>query len=179
MGEDWRTLIATMVFVKQELTRFDVNGLWPHHLPEVAASEARLDAAERQLGHGLDRKYRAFLSCADGWRGFYQTVNLFGTAQLLGGGEMAYAVKILGALDEEVLHASGYGRDDLLPIAATPLDRDLFVMARPKSSSHGEVIWFAGEEVDRFPDFEAYFRAMIDYNRREVQDLKDESTTIT
>ncbi|HVF44611.1 MAG TPA: SMI1/KNR4 family protein [Pyrinomonadaceae bacterium] len=175
MGEDWRGLIVTMLFVKQELLRLDAGGLWPHHHPEVAAGEARLAAVEARLGHALDAKHRDFLSYADGWRGFYQTVDLFGTAQLAGGGLMGYAAELLGAVDEGVLKSSGFSREELLPIAATPADKDLFVMTRPYSASPGVVIWLAGEEVDRFHDFEDYFRAMLDYNRMEVENLKAES----
>ena len=59
----------------------------------------------------------------------------------------------------------------ILPIAATPIDLDLFVMARRSTSCPGTVIWLAGREIDRFPDFREYFLAMMDYNRQEVREL--------
>ncbi|MFL2443764.1 SMI1/KNR4 family protein, partial [Bacillus thuringiensis serovar israelensis] len=39
-------------------------------------------------------------------------------------------------------------------------------------SRPGEIIWFAGEEIDRFENFDEYFLAMIDYNREEILALK-------
>lgn len=58
-------------------------------------------------------------------------------------------------------------RAHLLPIAATEQDLDLFAMTAPGSPRPGEVIWFAGNEVQRFSSFDEYFLAMQDLNRRE------------
>jgi hypothetical protein len=33
---------------------------------------------------------------------------------------------------------------------------------------------FAGEEIDRFPNFKEYFLAMTDYNRLEIDGLKQD-----
>jgi hypothetical protein len=38
----------------------------------------------------------------------------------------------------------------------------------------GVVIWFAGEEIDRFFDFDEFFLAMVEYNRRELEDMKEQ-----
>ena len=165
---DWKKEIAVMVYVKQALAEADKAKLWPHHLPAVAASEEKLARAEAQLGFRLDEQYRTFLSCADGWRGFYQTVDLFGTAELLGAGSMSYAREALGYLDPAMLAASGVKADELLPIAATTKDMDLFVLVKPQAKRAGTVIWYAGAEIERFNGFEEFFLAMVDYNRRQV-----------
>ncbi|MBL2434413.1 SMI1/KNR4 family protein, partial [Klebsiella pneumoniae] len=52
-------------------------------------------------------------------------------------------------------------------------DKDLFVLCLPNSSRSGEIIWFAGEEIDRFKNFDEYFLAMVDYNREEILALKN------
>jgi hypothetical protein len=47
----------------------------------------------------------------------------------------------------------------------------LFVISRPQSHNPGVVIWFAGDEIDRFPNFEEFFLAMAGFNRAELEDL--------
>ena len=39
---------------------------------------------------------------------------------------------------------------------------DLFVLCLPNSRRPGEIIWFAGEKIDRFENFEEYFLAIVD-----------------
>ena len=70
---------------------------------------------------------------------------------------MDYAQMLLKAIDDVVLEGSGVLRHELLPIAVSKFDRDLFVLCLPSSSRPGEIIWFAGEEIDRFENFDEYF----------------------
>jgi len=35
------------------------------------------------------------------------------------------------------------------------------------------VVWLAGSEIERFPGFGDYMSAVVDYNRLEVQHLKN------
>ena len=78
----------------------------------------------------------------------------------------------LSMVPDEVLHKSAVKRTDLLPISATRLDKDLFVITRPPSPNPGSVIWFAGEEVERFVTFDEFFLAMVEYSRRDVEWLR-------
>lgn len=172
MIEDWKNEIVTMVYVKQELMKLDVKGIWPHHFPEIAAIEEQIIEVEEGLGHSLDKSYQNFLKSANGWKGFYQTVDLFGTSELLGSSAMDYAYTILAAIEDDIIESTGFSREELLPIATTRYDKDLFVISRPGSHSPGIVIWFAGEEIDRFPNFEKYFLAMVDYNRLMVERMQ-------
>ncbi len=48
----------------------------------------------------------------------------------------------------------------------------LDAMTRPTSRSPGIVIWLAGEEIDRYPNFTEYFLAMIENNRLLVKDMQ-------
>ncbi len=57
-------------------------------------------------------------------------------------------------------------------LAASPVDRHLFVMTRKSAPQPGVVVWFDGAEVDRFPSFDEFFLAMMDYNREEIQALR-------
>ena len=169
---NWKDKIATMILVKQELMKQDVEKIWPNHFPEVGANEKSIRIIEQEWGYKLDLMYREFLQYANGWAGFYQTVDLFGTEQLKESAIMDYAQVLLEAIDDVVLEESGVLGPELLPIAVSEFDRDLFVLCLPNSSRPGEIIWFAGEEIDRFENFDEYFLAMIDYNREEILALK-------
>ncbi|UTR14133.1 SMI1/KNR4 family protein [Salipaludibacillus sp. LMS25] len=169
---DWKENIATMVLVKQELMEIDKENLWPHHFPEVAASDKDIESLELQLGYDLDPIYRGFLKYANGWKGFYQTIRLFGTKELNQSIIMKYAQTLLGVIEDDVLNESQLSRYNSLPIAATSFDKDLFVLGMPNSEISGKVIWFAGEEIDRFENFNEFFLAMIDFNRNEILALK-------
>ena len=169
----WRDNIAVLVLVQNEIQRLDTLGIWEYYYPEIAATEQQISSAEEALGHSLDSDYRDFLLCSNGWKGFFQTVSLFGTGDLVGSNLMVHAMSMLAILEDEgVLEASGFVKPELLPIAAAFLDKHLFVMTRQTSHQPGLVIWFCGEEVERFLSFKEFFLAMADYNRLEIDNLK-------
>ena len=165
---NWKDNIATMVLVKQELMKRDVNHIWPHHFPNTGTSEEHIYVVERELEYKIDPMYRDFLKYANGWKGFYQTVDLFGTEQLKKSTIMDYAETLLNVIEEDVIKVSGFLRNQLLPIAVSEFDKDLFVLCLSNSPMPGKIIWFAGEEIDRFENFYEFFLAMIDYNREEI-----------
>ena len=170
---DWPREIATMAYVKQAIRACDVRNLWPYQLPTLAATSEQIQAAERHLGFRLDAEYSSFLCHANGWRGFYQSVDLFGTDDLIAGERMGRARKMLADVEPSVVSASGVRKDDLLPIGATSADLDLFVLTTPGDESPGRVIWFAGTEIQRFENFGEFFLSMVDYNRSELTALQN------
>ncbi|CAN5181353.1 hypothetical protein BH09MYX1_BH09MYX1_43610 [soil metagenome] len=167
----WHERIVQLVLIKQRLAEVDRDKLWPHHLLAVAATEADIQAVERHLGEAIDPTYRAFLRKAAGWNSFFQAVDLFGPSDLVVGSKWQLGQDALASLEENVIGDMGFDRDELLPIAASPTQLDLFVMAKRESSEPGAVIWIAGYEVDRYPTFADYFDAMVAYNEREVRAL--------
>jgi len=175
MITDWKQEIAIAWLVKQALMEADKKKIWPYHLPEVAATEDQLRAAEQFLGFTIDPRYREFLMHANGWQAFWHTADLFGTSDLIAGPKRENAEFVLSMLDDAVLSRSSLNRKDLLPISATEFDRDIFVILAPSSPAAGTVVWFAGEEVERFPNFDEYFLAMVNYNRIALQRLKEQS----
>ena len=170
--KEWRDRIAEMAIIKQAVAEADNEGLWEYRLPHVGATASQLRAVEEHLGEPLDPSYREFLECAGGWPAFLQTVDLFGPEELLGNERFRHAQEMVGYIEDEVLKKSPVRKEDLLPIAASPVDRHLFVMTRKSASKPGVVIWFDGDEVDRFPSFDEFFLAMMDYNREEIQALR-------
>jgi hypothetical protein len=65
----------------------------------------------------------------------------------------------------------GLRPSDVLPIAVSQDSIDVFVISRQHTQKPGEVVWLAGEVIDRFPHFDEYFLAMVDYNREEAKAL--------
>ncbi|MGH9139338.1 MAG: SMI1/KNR4 family protein [Acidimicrobiales bacterium] len=169
---NWRERIVELGVVKQTIDELDTTGLWEYRLPGVAATAAQLEAVEDALGEPFDPSYRTFLEHAGGWPAFWQTVDLFGPDDLLGGERFKHACEMLSYVEDNVLDDGGLRRSGLLPIAASPVDLDLFVMTRRSSPSPGGVVWLAGAEVDRWSSFDEFFLAMVDYNRLELQQLQ-------
>ena len=121
-----------------------------------------------ELGFELDPMYRAFLAQANGWVGFFQRNDLFGTSDLVGGVRHEGATTLLMSI-ENISEITDYEPGELLPIAVSQSDIDIFVLTKPCSKSPGKVLWLAGELIDTFPNFDEYYLAMVDYNRREIQ----------
>ena len=169
MITDWKKEIVVAGLVQEETAKLDIQKQWDYYLPNVAATERDLLRTETILEHPLDPRYREFLKYANGWRCFYQRVDLFGTEDLGNGVSMQMAYLLLDAIAAESLGNSRLARADLLPIAVSSTDVDLFVMTHPASSDPGIVIWFAGYEVQRFVRFDDFFLAMVDYNRLRYQ----------
>ena len=161
-----------MALIKQAVADADEEGLWEHRLPGAGAGESQLRAVEEHLGEPLDPTYREFLECAGGWPAFLQSVDLFGPEELLGNERFRHAQEMVGYLEDDILKKSGVRTKDLLPVGASSVDRHLFVMTRKSAPRPRVVIWFDGYEVDRFPSFDEFFLAMMDYNREEIEALR-------
>lgn len=171
MIEDFKPYIGKAWLLKQATMETDTKRVWSYHLPEVAATEKDILETEKQLGHTIDPRYRAFLLCANGWKAFYHAVDLFGTNDLINGERHETGEYVFSCLEDGVLKSSKLTRSDLLPIAVAKHDRDLFVLGRPQSSVAGKVFWFAGEEIECFSSFDEYFLSMIEYNKRTLDRL--------
>lgn len=174
MTYDWRPEIVRLVQLKQAIAEADAHGLWEFHLPGVAATPADLDALETTLGARLDGQHRELLRYANGWPSFMQSVDLFGVDDLAGGPRMDVARSALDSIEPVVLHGAGLRDTRLLPIAASTVDLDVFVMPVINAAAQPPVVWFAGSEVDRFPTFHDFILAMIGYNQRELEVLRGE-----
>lgn len=171
---DWRSEIVKGVLVHQRLRELDAKGFWKYPLPEVAASEDEIDATEKDLGYQLDPHYRQFLRYANGWRSFWQDVDILGTTGLARGVVMEAARAQLAAVGSELFVGDvGLGIADVLPIAASALQSDMFLLGLPWSKAPGVVIWFAGYSIERFPNFDEFYLSMLDYNRHQITKFEE------
>jgi len=178
MIRDWNKEIAAAWLVQSQNEKSDVRKLWDYHPPRSPATDSELSEAEAVIGHPLDPRYREFLSFADGWACFYQDVTLFGTKELIGGKMMDAAVEGIGETFPESFKNGPLRESDLLPIAASATDKDLFVITRPCSpTGAGIVVWIAGYEIERYQTFDDFFLAMVEFNRRAYERFRAEMGT--
>lgn len=172
-NEGWPALIGSLVLVKQTLAQVD-GGLWPHHYPEVKAGEEIIAATERLLGLRLSPSYRGFLLHANGWKGFFQAVDLLQAEGLIAGSHRAMFDASYGALREDEWKAIGLTRSHTLPFGISLRDKDAFVFdLTQEREGEFRVVWLAGEMIDDWPSFIDFFKSMIEYNRQEVQQFSD------
>jgi hypothetical protein len=173
MISDWKKDIAIAWCVQNETAKLDKDNLWEYYLPKLAATEKALAETEAVLGYNLDPRYREFLSYANGWRCFLQRIDLFGTTELRGGCPMPEACLALDEIDSELLAKSKLVWSDLLPIGFSSEQSDVFALLKPSSANPGTIVWFAGYEIERFPRFDDFFSAMVDYNRLRFERLRN------
>lgn len=159
--------IAVLLDVRNQLMEADKQGLWEYHFPEVAATPEEITEIQKRLNLALSEEYKTFLLCANGWKCFFQMVDLFGTNDLISD-KMEFARDLL-AVEMEYDQELQELKDQLLPIAASEDDNDLFAMVLAPGERFGEVIWLAGGEIERFPSFMDFFESMIKYNEEEVR----------
>ena len=165
MIDDWPSEIVRAVIVRQHAAA--VDKLYDYPLPEVAADEDVLVAAERSTG-ALDPRYREFLRYANGWRSFLGTTDLFGTNQLLGAPPMMAAEEAIAAVGD-VSEEVGYDLMDMHVIGASETTTNLWLIGRPGYRRAGRVLWFWGSDFDDFENFDEFYLSMIDYNRLRLE----------
>lgn len=170
--DKWKELLVIMLIVRDELYKADREGLWEYHYPEVAVQMNEIVYIQEKLKVKLSKEYINFLLCANGWKCFYQLVDLFGTKDFESE-VMEYAKRLLNV--ELEYNDSLYKiKDFLFPVAVSRTDKDLFVMVLTEDEEYGQIIWLAGGEIDRFESFYEFFKAMIEYNREELEDMINE-----
>jgi hypothetical protein len=172
MNGDWKLDIINLMNLKQTIKKLDVMHQWPHYFPEVAATERQLLEVEKELGYSLDPIHRGFLTYANGWKGFYQTVHLFGTRELSGSALMKRADQLLQTVEQSRIEKTEFTKEDFLPIAVSATTRDLFVITKPESQAPGVVIWFSVAESMMFFNFREFFLAMTVLNRDAAHELR-------
>ena len=165
----WEDRLGMLLMVRGDMYTVDVNQLWEYHVPEPAAAEHEVLFVQDKLGVKLSQDYIDFLCHANGWKCFYQRVDLFGTYDLCGDLLCsAYRMLNIELMSNGELHDFG---QSLLPVALSRDDKDLFVLVVAEGESFGSVFWLAGGEVERFASFADFFDAMIEYNNADLLDL--------
>ncbi len=169
-----KELFAVMYELKNKLREADKNQLWEYYHPEDAAKMDEINFAQEKYKIKFCKEYIDFLLCSNGWRCFYQLVDLLGTKDFETE-KMEHAKRLL-SVEIQYNDALNRIKDYLFPIAASRTDKDLFVMVLKEGKEYGQIIWLAGGEIERFESFNTFFESMIGYNQEELEDIVGENS---
>ncbi|RAX19367.1 SMI1/KNR4 family protein [Actinomyces sp. Z5] len=173
----WPEYIGLGWLINQERMEADLKHLWEYSLPKVRASEEQVIQAEKQLGFRLPESYRSFLLAANGWPNFTQNVTIFSTQDLVGG-PLYDSARIPLNLPECVaaMAMDGVIAEEHFPVAASELEDTVFLMGKPGTTSEGKVVWYAdGQVIDRYDNFHDFYMAMLEYNKSDARELRQEN----
>ena len=158
-----KDLIGYCYIVREKIRAEDKDGLWDYCCPRVKTTEENISKWEYQNRLELPQQYREFLLAADGWPHVVQNFDLFGLEQLSFAEENIY-IQCLGYCIDNISNVGD--KSKLLPIGASDNSYDLYLLVLDKCSKYyGQVLWVAGEEVERHDDFNLFFLSIIEYNK--------------
>jgi hypothetical protein len=63
---EWKIIVGRMIIAKNSVKKVDVLNFWPHHLPELAATNEEIKLVEKSLGAPLGLDFSGFLGCTNG-----------------------------------------------------------------------------------------------------------------
>lgn len=161
--------MQSMLSIRKEMQELDSEKLYRYYPPNEGCSEDDIRQVENHIGGVLDKEYATFLRFANGWREFFTSISLLGTKELISSPDMDMAkdlLKIVYPLNPQL----GFKEEDLLPIAVDEVGRCFFVITPPVNGKNGAVIWFVGQEVERYDSFNSFLEAILQYN---IDDLEE------
>jgi SMI1 / KNR4 family (SUKH-1) len=161
---DWDKEISKLVYIKQQIAALDQAGLYPHHLPAAAATQIQVDECQKALGLTFDSEYVDFLLRANGWDGFLQSTDLFGTNDLLGSDRYWEAYSVLQVHDESYFAGVGATKRDIIPIGRSSTSYSVYGTISRSITGRSRFYWFYSAEIEPFASFSEFFGAMVDYN---------------
>lgn len=158
----WKLYIEQMSQIISEVEKHDKEGMWNYYPPNKPAAVEQIIEFEKNIGFELDLEYKKFLESSNGWKAFYQNVDLFGTGDYKDYNKMKYMSEIFQEIDSEI-------KENIFPIGVSTEDIDLFAIVKTNCVDEGKIIWFAGGEIERFKNFKVFFEEMMVYNKREIE----------
>ena len=145
---DYKAAIGYLFQIRERIRAVDSAGLYEYCYPKVAASENAIAEWEDSQMVSLPKQYKNFLLAADGWKNVSQDKSLFGLNDLSLASDSKYVKRLDYCVDN--LDSTGDIKY-ILPIGAAEYANDLYLLVLDKSSSfYGNVIWAAGEEIERY-----------------------------
>lgn len=164
----WPERIGFMAQLRMQLAQVEPV-VYPMTAPHVGAKLEQLKEAEQWLNLSLDPIYREFLTYANGWPDFFQDVRLLGTQELGRGPLWESGQQLLDTFFEDGSVPPDFpARTDLEPIAIGTETIDVHVLwtTGPMTDGGHPILWLAGEEIDRWENFDDYFRSIYAYLER-------------
>lgn len=158
-----KDLIGYLYIVREKIRAEDKDKLWEYSLPRVKATNEAVSIWEEQNELVLPEAYKEFLLVANGWPNVFQDKDLFSLEELSLSKDNRYVQCLNDCVDN--IHDVG-DKACLLPIGGTKYSYDLYLIVLDRSNEYyGQVLWVAGEEVERHSDFNAFFESLIAYNK--------------
>jgi hypothetical protein len=148
-------------------------------VPNPAASEAAIVAAEQRLGLKLPVSYREFLRAHDGWPRFYEGATLLGTSQL---GKRSYDELLAAVFRASETPVPEIGppsaesvRPRLIPFAADLQGLTLFAFDTQHGASDGElaVVAWVNELGIRAASFSELLESVLDWVVADLEALQE------
>jgi hypothetical protein len=128
----------------QRMSKLD--DLFQETWPQVTLGEGAIEEIERLLGQPLPSPMRAYYSKFDRWEGFWLDKCVLSARSLVDGPDFLVASERLGWVDSTDFERAGLKKSDFWVFGLDRHAPDLYLISRLS----GEVIWWAGEVVDRF-----------------------------
>ncbi|WP_406274135.1 SMI1/KNR4 family protein [Nocardia sp. NBC_00881] len=167
----WPDLLGLAIKAKLRLHTLSPETCWDT-LPEPKNSEEHIQQFEAERREPIPKAHRNFLLHADGWQGFYFTMDLFGLSELRGEGNGRAAAELLRHhADQQRFEHSSITADNIYPVAA---GRGEELVVTVRSGAHaGRVIWLdEGIERTSYPNFKEFFAGVLALNQNRIEDLQ-------
>ncbi len=163
----WTVLLGELGIVTTQLNRL-APAVYPLSAPRLGADEQALADAESRLGRPIDPQLRQFLSQADGWPGAFLDGDVLGIRDLGQGPLWERARRALDLVYEYAPVDDLPERAALLPLFVAPHQHDVMAVRvdGPTEDGGHEVLWFANELVDRWPNVQQWWLACTEMARQ-------------
>lgn len=149
----WMQRITDMTAISREIASTPQAGIWRQRQPPApGVDEGELQQVERAIGAALPSGLRCFYLAAGGWAPFTGDIDILAPSELLSGPRHDHAAE-LAVATEQGFAQSGVRASDVLVFGASATEHDLYTIVI-RGPLRGTVLWHAGYEVERYPDFE-------------------------
>ena len=159
----FKDAVGYLYIVREKIREVDTSGLFKYYCPNVKTTEVEINSWEKENQLFLPDVYKQFLLTANGWKCVSQDINLFRLEELT----LSKSNKHIKNRDFSLQNLTSNGNEEcLLPIGASDYSCDQFLMILDaECNCYGQVLWVAGEEIERYKDFAEFFLSLIQYNK--------------
>lgn len=160
---DIKDLIGYLYIVREKIRSEDKKGLWDYYCPQIRNTEHNIEEWEKRHNICLPESYRNFLLAANGWKCVCQDRDLFSLEELSLSNDNQY-IETRDFCKDNLLNTGN--KELLLPIGGSEYSYDIFLLVLDSNCDYfGQVLWVAGEEIERYQGFEEFFLSIIQHNK--------------
>lgn len=158
-----KVVIGYIYIIREKIRAIDKDNLWDYYSPNLKCDEITLTGWEKKNRIRLPDSYKEFLLAANGWKCIMQDFDLYGIDDL----SLDNSNPKIEFRDYCKDYLNNVGNKNLLlPIGGSDYSNDMFLLVLDINSDfYGNVIWVAGEEVERHKTFQDFMLSMAEYNK--------------